>query len=118
MSAADAYKALVAELDAAATRLRETDRERAEELSRDLGDLDAALAASAERAALTRLGVALRWEAAVESLWQEHWLVLRPEPVATAGTRPEHLERMDQAVDEALTELRAEIRRRRLSLRR
>lgn len=118
MRPSDAYKALVAELDDAAEQLRATDRDRAEELTRELGERDAALAASAQRAALTRLAVALRWEAAVQSLWGEHWFVLRPEPIPEPGSRPEHLDRLDHAVDEALENLRAEIRRRRLSLRR
>ena len=118
MSAADAYKALVDELDVAAGRLRESDRDRAEQLTRELAELDTELAAAAERVALTRLAVALRWESAVQSLWQEQWFVLRPEPGPEPGSRPEHLDRMDRALDEALEALRAEIRRRRFSLRR
>lgn len=118
MNPSDAYKALIGELDGAAARLRDDDRERAEQLAGELAESDAALAAAAERAVLTRLAVALRWEAAVGSLWQEHWFVLRPEPTPQPGSRPEHLDRMDHAVDEALENLRAEIRRRRLPFRR
>ena len=118
MSAAEAYKALIGELDDAAAQLHENDRDRAERLRHELAESDVALAAAAERAALTRLAVALRWEAAVASLWQEHWFVLRPEPTPEPGSRPEHLARMDHAVDETLETLRAEIRRRRLPFRR
>ena len=118
MSAVDRYRELVGELDAAAARRRDAEHERAEDLTNRLADVDRALFAATDRAALTRLGVALRWESAVQALWQERWFRLRPEPEATGDSRPEHLDRLDTAVDAALEDLLAEIRKRRLRLRR
>ena len=118
MNAAERYKALIGELDDAAGRLRNTERERAEELANRVADVDRALFAATDRAALTRVGVALRWESAVVALWQEKWFRLRPEPEPDGQSRPEHLDRLDRAVDQALEDLLAEIRKRRLGLRR
>ena len=118
MSAAERYKALIGELDDAAGRLRDAERERAEELGNRLADVDRALFAATDRAALTRLGVALRWEAAVTALWQEKWFRLRPGPEADGESRAEHLDQLDRAVERASEDLLAEIRTRRLLLRR
>lgn len=114
MSAAREYQDVIAGLSAAADALRERDRERAAELAGRLVELDDAMVRAVERAALTRLGVDLRWEAALEALWTESWLRLRPrpDPPEAAGD----LDALDAAVEARSAELQAAVRRRRFGL--
>jgi hypothetical protein len=114
VSAARRYQEVIAGLDAAADALRERDRERASELARLLVDLDDAMVRAVERAALTRLGVDLHWETALESLWTESWLKLRPLPDPPAA--PGDLAALDAAVDARSAELQDAVRRRRFGL--
>lgn len=116
MSAARDYQAIVARLSAAADGLRERDAERAEELRRELGPLDRAVADATQRAALTRFGVDLHWEAALEALWPEQWMKLRPKPGPDPRADPAQIDTYDTAVEEATDELLAAIRRSRFRL--
>ncbi|MGH3613449.1 MAG: hypothetical protein ACRDRK_12830 [Pseudonocardia sp.] len=118
MSAAREYKDLLAGLTAAANELRERERERAIALSRRLMELDEAMAWAGERAALTRFGVALHWEAALEELWAESWMTLRPLPAPDLDSDPTDVDTYDTAVAERAAELHEVLRRRRFGLRR
>lgn len=121
MSAAREYKTIVGELTAAVDALRERDRERAGELSRELVELDDLMARIGERAALTRLGVELHWEAALETLWSESWMTLRPMPAPDPrgpAASDADLDALDAAVAQRFAELVDAVRRRRLGLRR
>ncbi|WP_214371320.1 hypothetical protein [Pseudonocardia sp. H11422] len=111
MSAARDYKAIVAGITAAADELRERDRERAVELSRDLVGLDDAMVRAGERAAMTRLGVNLHWEAALEMLWAESWMTLRPMPAPDERVDPANIDALDAAVEQRFAELRDATRR-------
>ena len=115
-SAARQYKEVVAGITAAVDALRERDRERAAELARELVRLDDEMLLAGERAALTGFVVSLHWEAALEALWVESWMRLRPLP----GPDP-HADLVDLAVVEADVERRAAelqdaVRRRRFGL--
>ncbi len=114
MTAARRYKDVLAGLTAAVDELRESDRERANALARRLVELDDAMAQAGERAALTRLGVDLHWEAAMSALWSERWLTLRPQPAPDPRADPADLEALDAAVAERAAELLDAVRRRRL----
>ncbi|NMH97195.1 hypothetical protein [Pseudonocardia acidicola] len=118
MTAARDYKAIIAGITSAADELRERDRERAVELSRDLVGLDDAMVRAEERAALTRLGVHLHWEAALETLWAESWMTLRPMPAPDERVDPAHIDALDAAVEQRFIELRDATRRRGFGLRR
>lgn len=118
MSAAREYKDVIAGLTAAADELRERDRDRAAALARRLVELDDAMVRAAERAALSRLGVELAWEAALEALWAESWMTLRPRPAPDSRADPAHLDLLDEAVQQRAAELQAAVRRGRLGLRR
>ena len=98
MTAAWRYKDVLAGLTTAVDELRERDRERAIALSRRLVELDDAMAQAGERAALTRLGVDLQWEAAMSALWAERWLALRPLPDPDPRADPADLDVLDAAV--------------------
>lgn len=116
-SAAQRYKQIVAGLDDAAHAAQEHDRDRAAELAPLAAQTHDELVRSGERAALTRAGVELRWEAVVEALWAERWFLLRPPPEPDREAHPDHLDFLDRKVETAYEALLAAIRRR-LSLRR
>ncbi len=117
-SAAQRYKQIVAGLDEAARSARDRDRERADALAPLAAQSADELVRSGNRAALTRAGVELRWEAVVEALWAERWFLLRPPPQPDRTAHPDHVDVLDRKVEEAYETLLAAIRRRRLSLRR
>jgi hypothetical protein len=106
------YKAILAEVTAAAAGLREQDRGRAAELKRRLVDLDDEMLRAGERATLTGVGVQLHWEAALDKLWQEAWMKLRPRPAPNPDADPENLPVLDAEVARRYTELEQAVRRR------
>ncbi len=114
--AARAYKDVMAGLDAVADELRDADRARAIELATTLVGLEDAMVRAAERAALTRLGVELAWENALDALWTESWLQLRPRPDPPPDPRPADLASLDDAVQTAAADLLVAVRRRRFGL--
>lgn len=118
VSAARRYQEIIDGLTAAAAEVERRDHERAAELTRRLVELDAAMAHAHERAALSRLAVQLRWEAALEALWPETWFTLRPWPDPDLTADPTRLDELDAEADRAATELLAAVRRRVLRLRR
>ncbi|MEJ3657698.1 hypothetical protein WEH80_32515 [Actinomycetes bacterium KLBMP 9759] len=111
-SAGRRYKEIVAGITAAADALRERDRERAAELAARLVEIDARLQETAERAALTRYGVDVNWESALEALWVESWLKLRPMPGPDRSAAGADIDACDAAVEVRAEELRAAVRRR------
>ena len=112
MSAAREYKEVIAGITAAAEALRVRDRERAAELARELVGLADAMQGAGERAALTRLGVELHWEAALEALWVESWMKLRPRPGPDPRADPADLDALDVEVEERAAALQEAVRRR------
>ncbi len=69
-----------------------------------------------ERAPLTQLGVELHWEAALEVLWAESWLKLRPRPAPDALADPTDLDALDAEVEQRSAALHEAVRRRRFGL--
>lgn len=116
MTPAREYKEVFAGITAAAGAQRRRDRERAVELARTLVQLDADMLRAGERAALTRLGIELAWEAALEALWVESWMKLRPRPGPTPGADPADLDALDVEVAQRSAELQEVVRRRRFGL--
>jgi hypothetical protein len=117
-SAARRYKEVVAGITATADALRERDRERAAALARRLVQLEDDMLRAGERAALTRLGVELAWEAALEALWVESWMKLRPRPGPDPRGVPADLADLDAEVEQRSAALQEAVRRRRFGLRR
>jgi hypothetical protein len=118
VSAARRYKEVVAGITGTADALRERDRERAAALARQLVALEDAMLRAGERAALTRLGVELGWEAALDALWVESWMKLRPRPGPDARADPADLMALDVEVERRSAALQEAARRRRFGLRR
>jgi hypothetical protein len=112
VSAAREYKEVVAGIAAAAEALRERDRERAAALARELVGLTEAMEHAEERAGLTRLGVELHWEAALEALWVESWMKLRPRPGPAPNVDPAAIDALDAEVEARSAELQEAVRRR------
>lgn len=118
------YKAITAAVTDAVDALRGRDQARAAELTHTLSTLDATMARVGDRVALSRAGVELLWEAALEMLWSESWMTLRPmpspdpaEPVTGLRKAPD-LDELDAEVSARFAELAEAVRRRGLSLRR
>jgi hypothetical protein len=112
VSAAREYKEVIAGIAAAAEALRERDRVRAAALNRELVRLAEAMAHAEERAALTRLGVELHWEAALEALWVESWMQLRPRPGPDRRADPAAIDALDAEVEARAAEIQDSTRRR------
>lgn len=110
------YKEIVAGITAAAEELRDADRARSVELARRLVELDAEMLRAGDRAALSRLGVELHWESAMEVLWVESWMTLRPRPGPDRRADPADLTELDTAVEDAAAALREAVRKRRFGL--
>lgn len=115
-SAARAYKAVVAGLSGAADALRSRDQQRAAELTERLGELDKAMLRAESRAEDTRALVDVLWAAALESLWTESWLTLRPQPDPPPFTPDTGLEAFDAEVERTAAALDDAVRRRRFGL--
>ena len=113
---AQRYKDVVADLTAAADALRERDRQRADALARELVELDDARARAEERAALSLFAAEMAWEDALDSLWEESWMTLRPRPDPDPTADPAALDALDREVEQAAAELRHAVRRRVLGL--
>jgi hypothetical protein len=116
VSAARQYKVVIAGITAAADELRERDREQAAAIARRLVGLEDAMLRAGERAAMTRFGVELAWEAALEALWVETWLKLRRRPGPDPRADPSHLAALDAEVEHRLAALQEAVRRRRFGL--
>jgi hypothetical protein len=112
VTAAREYKEVIAEIAAAAEALRERDRERAGALARELVGHNERMEHAEERAALTRLGVELHWEAALEALWVESWMKLRPRPGPDPRAALADLDALDTEVEARAAELQVAVRRR------
>ena len=111
-SAARRYMDIMAEVTEAADRLREADRRRAAELKGRLLGLEDDMLRTGERARLTASVVQLHWEQALDLLWAESWLKLRPRPEPDRRADPERQEDYDAEVVRHSDALREVVRRR------
>ncbi|MGH3569031.1 MAG: hypothetical protein ACRDRH_24010 [Pseudonocardia sp.] len=118
MNAAREYKDVLAGLNAAADELRARDRVRFAALTRRLEELAEAMEQVGERVALTRFTVDMQWEAALEVLWSESRMAMRPPPPPDPRADPAYLDALNDAVADRAAELREVLRRRRFRLRR
>ena len=113
MTAADDYKAVIAELTAGFDGDAARNDERVEELRLEVAELNKELNAASDQHVIARVGNILAWEDALELLWVESWMTMKPFP------RPDRLAKGNPAalvtkVEGCVAELRALVQRRRL----
>ena len=112
MSAARRYKDITGGMTDAVARMRRFDIERAGQLTEILVELDERMRAASNRAAISELACYLRWEAAMESLWGESWMTLRPLPLPEPDVDPHDLDYLDAVVEQRFQALLRIVRRR------
>ncbi|MET1075983.1 MAG: hypothetical protein ABWY11_25270 [Umezawaea sp.] len=79
-SAVERYKEIIGTIGDAVTTMRAHDKSRVAELMARLAVSQDRMVDAIEREKVVKLGVALHWESAVEALWEERWLQMRPMP--------------------------------------
>ncbi|GAA2896259.1 hypothetical protein GCM10010472_63530 [Pseudonocardia halophobica] len=117
-SPAAAYRRIASGIDEAVGAVRRQDELRATRLEQALAKIDARMRRVGERAALTRFSVELHWESALEALWAEPWMTVRPFPRPDPDAEPARLEGYEREVDRTYTELMDLVARRRFGFRR
>ena len=117
-SATRRYKEIMAQVTAAAGELRRADGRRADQLREALIGLEDDMVRAGERARLTASVAQLHWEGALDLLWSESWMNLRPRPEPDRTADPSRLRAYDAEVRTRSDALREAVRRRWYSLRR
>jgi hypothetical protein len=113
VTAAREYKDIIGEIRAAAEAVRESDRERAAQLARELPSMLDAIQHAIRRAEHTRFVADLNWEAALDLLWAESWMPLRRRPRPDRSADPARFDWWDDEVERRAEQLREAVRRRR-----
>ncbi|MEU5694889.1 hypothetical protein [Actinosynnema sp. NPDC020468] len=80
VSAVERYKEIVALAAESYERMRDNDRRRVAELLRRLAETQELMARVIEQERDVRIGVSVVWDQAVEALWDERWLEMKPMP--------------------------------------
>jgi hypothetical protein len=106
------YKEVMAQVTAAAGELRKADGRRAGQLRDALVGLEDDMVRAGERARLTASVVQLHWEGALDLLWSESWMNLRPRPGPSRAADPNRLDDYDDEVRRRSDALREAVRRR------
>ena len=113
MTPAREYKARIAELTAGFDDDAERNAKRVAEVKVEVAELGKELKAASDQHVVARVGNILAWEDALEILWVESWMTMKPFP------RPDRLAKGNPAalvtkVEGCVAELRALVQRRRL----
>jgi hypothetical protein len=116
MSAAREYKDVIAEVTAGLDSESERNAERVAELRRIVDERSRLLDEAADRHILIRIGAELAWEDALEALWVESWMDMRPYPRPDRFAKPGDLATLAVRVEEAAAALRAEVQKRRIRM--
>ncbi|WP_309111877.1 hypothetical protein [Saccharothrix sp.] len=88
VSAVERYKEIVAVAGEAVRRMREVDHQRVKEALDRLVASQDRMAEAVEQEMLTRVGVTLLWESALDLLWDERWLTMKPLPAPDESVPP------------------------------
>ncbi|MCP3800164.1 hypothetical protein NLX83_12935 [Allokutzneria sp. A3M-2-11 16] len=109
VSASQRYREITGRVDEAVQRTRARDKERARQLELEVERNGERLARAADRERLVRMSVETQWETAVEALWDERWLTIKPlpkpaesVPAADQNHFDGEVERTRQALEEVL----------------
>jgi hypothetical protein len=116
MTAARRYKDVIAAVTQGLDEQAGRDAARVAELRHLAHELDTRLTEASDRHLLTRIGAELAWEDALEVLWIESWMEMRPYPKPDRLVKPGDLAALNLEVEERAAALRAVVQRRRLGL--
>ena len=116
MTAARDYKDVIAAVSAGLDDRSERNAERVAVLRRLVDERGRELDAAADRHVLVRIGAELAWEDALEALWVESWIAMRPYPRPDRLSKAGDLAALMLRVEEAAAVLRAQVAKRRIRL--
>lgn len=116
MTSADRYRGVIATLTEGFDSDAARGAERIEELRRAVTQLSRQLVEASERRTVARIGNVLAWEDALEILWVEQWMTLRPFPRPDRQADPEAADEAIAEVEARVAALRALVQRRGLHL--
>jgi hypothetical protein len=116
MTAAREYKDVIAAVTAGLDAASERNTQRVAELRRIVDERNRLLDEAADRHILIRIGAELAWEEALEALWVESWMDMRPYPRPDRLAAPGDLAALAARVEEAAAALRAEVQKRRIRM--
>ncbi len=116
MTAARDYRDVIAAVSAGLDAQSERNAERVAELRRLVDERGRLLDEAADRHVLVRIGAELAWEDALQALWVESWIDMRPYPRPDRLAKPGDLAALTVRVEEAAAALRAEVQKRRIRM--
>jgi hypothetical protein len=111
-SAVERYKEIIASAGEAVAAMRARDEARVAHLVAKLAESQDRMADAIEREKVVRLGVALHWEQAVEALWDERWMAMRPMPKPDERVPPRDQREYNTAMDVAFQALEESLQKR------
>ena len=111
MTAADEYKGIIAALTAGFDTDAARNAERVEELRLEVAELGKELKAASDQHVVARIGNLLAWEDALEILWVESWMTMKPFPKSDRFAKGSPAELVTR-VEARVAELRRLVQRR------
>lgn len=91
--ASSRYKEIIATATGAAEKMREHEGEKAAQLAKEVASADERIAAAEQQRDEVADGAELRWNHAMEALWDERWMRVTPMP------QPDHRAQPGRAAD-------------------
>lgn len=116
MTPADEYKAVIAALTEGFDGDVARGTERVALLRKEVAQLGRQLVEASEQRTVARIGNVLAWEDALEILWVEQWMTLRPFPGPDPDADPDSGAEAIAEVEARVAELRSRVQRRGLRL--
>ena len=111
MTAAREYKARIAELTAGFDDDAERNAQRVKQLEEEVAELGKQLKAASDQRVVARIGNVLAWEDALEILWVESWMTMKPFPKSDRFAKGSPAELVTR-VEARVAELRRLVQRR------
>jgi len=116
MDAARRYKARIAEVTGGLDARADLNAERIKVLDKEVTARGWQLREASDRHLLTRMCVELAWDGALDALWVESWITMRPFPKPDPWAKAADLDALIADVEAKVAALRTEVQSRRLRL--
>jgi hypothetical protein len=110
MSPAAAYKDAIRQVTGGMEGQAKRNDERVRQLRERLADLDRDLTKAADRRLLVRIAANLAWEDALEALWVESWVTMRPFPKPDRMAKAGDVLELGAEIERTAAELLAAVR--------